>query len=230
MKKGIRCNETHYTNGIDRTRITYEFLSDDGNTPASCTVRLGDLDPISGERITDLSFFKEYYRLVDHEVMRNVQAARPDYTSSEKVRRKKLREAFIEEFTMDHGYAPSMADVLDVMDHQEQERYHLSLDALTDKETGRNNTDRHMAFSVPFSAEADESVCMQALREVAASLTGRKAEVYQAMIQRAAGSQMRLRFSEIAKRWGVAPKQINKDQQKIMEMVRKRAKELQAED
>lgn len=50
------------------------------------------------------------------------------------------------------------------------------------------------------------------------------------MIQRAAGSQVRLRFSEIAKRWGVAPKQINKDQQKIMEMVRKRAKELQAED
>ena len=67
---------------------------------------------------------------------------------------------------------------------------------------------------------------MQALREVAVSLTGRKAVVYEAMIQRAAGGQERLRFSDIAEKYGAAPKQITKDQERIMAMVRKRAEEL----
>ena len=67
---------------------------------------------------------------------------------------------------------------------------------------------------------------LQALQEVAASLTGRLAEVYEAMIQRAAGGQKRVRFSEIAGKWGVSPVQITKDQKRIMEMVRRRADEL----
>ena len=58
----------------------------------------------------------------------------------------------------------------------------------------------------------------------------RKAEVLEAMLQRAAGGKVRLRFSDIAEKWGVSPKQITKDQEKIMEMVRRRAEELRKMD
>ena len=98
MKKGIRCNETRFTNGEDRDRIRYEFLSDDGNTPSSCTVRLGDIDSLTGEPVTDVTFFREYYRLVDHQVHKNLQAARRDSTQEQKVRCERERKAYTEAF------------------------------------------------------------------------------------------------------------------------------------
>jgi len=229
MKKGIRCNETRYVNGADRDRIRYEFLSEDGAVPSSCTVFLGDTDPLTGEEITDVTFFREYHRLVDHQVRKNLSAVRRDYSPAEKALRKRRKEEYATAFTAEHGYAPSRSDVLYYLDQSEPERYHLSLDSLVDEETGGDDLERHAFFSVPSFADAEESVQMQALREVAAGLSGRKAEVYEAMIQRAAGGQARLRFSDIAKKWGVAPKQITKDQQRIMDMVRRRAAELMAD-
>ncbi len=229
MKKEIRCNETRYTNGADRDRIRYEFLSDDDLTPSSCTIRLGDTDPLTGDAITDLTFFREYYRLVDHQVMKNVQAARLGYTSAEKASRDQRKADFIAVFTAEHGYAPSKADVLYHLDQLEPERWNLSLDSLTDEEDGSDDLDRHAVFSAPAAPDEPESIELRALREVAATLSGRKAEVYEAMLQRAAGGQERIRFVDIAKKWGVAPKQITKDQERIMAMVRRRAKELKEE-
>ena len=231
MKKGIRCNETRYINGKDRDRISFEFVSDDGITPASCTVRLGDIDPMTGERITCVTVLQEYHKLVDHEVMKNLLAVRPCYTREQKARRRALMKGFITAFTAEHGYAPSKDTVLWWLEQQEGERWNLSLDLLiNDEEDGDDDLDRHDAFSVPAFMDREETIEEQALREVAESLTGRKAEVYEAMIQRAAGGQVRLRFSEIAKKWGVAPKQITMDQERIMERVRKRAEELRREE
>ena len=228
MKKSIRCNETRYVNGGDRDRIRYEFVTEDGVTPSSCVIRLGDTDPRTGEKITDLTFFREYHRLVDHQVRKNLDAIRPGYTTGEKARRQRRKEAIIAAFVMEHGYAPSTSDVLWWLEEEEPERYNLPLDCLVDEEDGSDDLNRHAAFSIPFEEE-EESAGLQALREVAAELTRRKAEVYEAMIQRAAGGQVRVRFSEIARKWGVSPKQINKDQEKIKEMVRKRARELMEE-
>ncbi len=231
MKKGIRCNETRYINGKDRNRIRFEFLSDDGVTQSSCTIRLGDIDPMTGERITCVTVMQEYHRLVDHEVMKNLQAARPGYTREQKARRRALLQKFTAAFTAEHGYAPSKDTVLWWLEQQEGERWNLSLDMLiNDEEDGDDDLDRHAAFSVPSSTDREETLEEQALREVAASLTGRKAEVYEAMIQRAAGGQVRLRFGEIAQKWGVAQAQITKDQQRIMEKVRRRAEELKREE
>ncbi|MBR0267227.1 MAG: hypothetical protein IJQ71_07270 [Clostridia bacterium] len=228
MKKGLRCNETWYVDGINRDRIRYEFVTEDGVTPSSCMIRLGDTDPRTGEKITDLTFFREYHKLVDHQVMKNNDAMRPGYTSAEKARRMQRKEAIIATFAAEHGYAPSTSDVLWWLEEEEPERYNLPLDCLVDEEDGSDDLNRHAAFSIPFEEE-EESAGLQALREVAAELTRRKAEVYEAMIQRAAGGQVRVRFSEIARKWGVSPKQINKDQEKIKEMVRKRARELMEE-
>ena len=230
MKKGIRCNETRFTNGEDRDRIKFEFLSDDGNTPSSCTVRLGDVDPVTGQPVTDLTFFREYYRLVDHQVHKNLKAERPEYSPQVKAWRDREKAAFIEAFTMRWGYTPSKDDVLYHLEQLQKERWNQSLDTFVSQDTGESTLDWHMEFSVPSGMDEDLPMELQALREVAASLTGRRAEVYEAMILRAAGGKERIRFSDIARKWGVSPKQITKDQEKIMEMVRRRAKEIQQED
>ena len=229
MRKGIRCNETRFTNGEDRNRIRYEFVTEDGVTASGCVVRLGDTDPLTGEPLTDLTFFREYYRVVDHEVHQNLKAARPSYTPEERARREQEKQAFVSAFVRRWGYAPSKDDVLFHLDQLERERYVLSLDSFVDGETGDDMLDHCPAVSTS-REEPEESPEMQALREVAESLTGRKAEVYEAMIQRAAGGKARLRFGEIARKWGVAQAQISKDQQRIMEMVRRRAERLRLEN
>lgn len=226
MKKGIRCNETRFTNGEDRDRIRYEFLSDDGNTPSSCTVRLGDVDPVTGEKVMDVTFFREYYRLVDHQVHKNLQAERLEYTPLQKARRETEKAAYIKAFAEYWGYAPSKDDVLYHLEQLEEERWNQSVDSFVSHDTGESTLDWHPEFSVLAEMDVEIPLQLQALREVAASLTGRKAEVYEAMIQRAAGGKERIRFSEIAKKWGVAPKQITKDQERIMEMVRRREAEI----
>ena len=226
MKKGIRCNETRNDSREGRDRIRYQFLSDDGTTPSSCTIRLGDVDTVTGEAVTDVTVFREYYRLKDRQVRKNLKAERPEYTAEETARRRKAQKAFAEEFRSRWGYAPSRDDILYLMG--EPERWNLSLSVLVNEE-GKDHTFQHRELSVP-AEEEEETVEMQALREVAASLTGRRAEVYRAMILRAAGGQKRVRFSEIARKWGVSPKQITKDQEKIMEMVRRRAEEIRKED
>ena len=163
MKKGIKCNETRYVNGADRDRIRYEFVTEDGVTPSSCVVRLGDTDPRTGEKITDLTFFREYHRLVDHQVMKNNDAMRPGYTSAEKARRQRRKEAIIAAFAAEHGYMPSTSDVLWWLEGEEPERYNLPLDCLVDEEDGSDDLNRHAEFSIPF--EEEESAELQALRE-----------------------------------------------------------------
>ena len=228
MKKGIRYNETHYTNGADRDRIRYEFLTDDELTPSSCTIRLGDTDPLTGEKITDLVFFREYYRLDDHQVMKNLLASRPGYNTKQKKRRSRLKADFIAAFTAEHGYTPSRADVLWHLEQQERERWILSLDSLLDEENRSDDLDRHADFSIPAVSDEEESIQMQALREIAASLTGRRADVLEAMIQQASGSIIKLRAVDIAKKWGVTKQQIYHDEERIANLIRKKAEKLEA--
>lgn len=224
MKKGIRCNEVRFTNGDKRDRIRFEFVSDDGNTPSSCTVCVGDIDPMTGEKITDVTFFREYYRMVDHQVRENLKAERRKQTPEEIEQKEKEKETYIRTFVKQWGYAPSRDDVLYHLEQMEKEGYHLSAMVFEDDETGENIIDRQSEFCVEM--EEEESPQLQALHEVERELTGRKAEVFEAMLQRAAGGKERLRFSAIARKWGVAPKQITKDQERIVEMVRQRAKKI----
>ena len=80
MKNGIPCNETQYTPGNERNKITYRFVTGDRDIPARCTIQMGDTDPATGEQVTEVSFFREYYKLVDHEIYQNLNAKRPQYT------------------------------------------------------------------------------------------------------------------------------------------------------
>ncbi len=228
MKKGIRCNETRNDSREGRNRIRFEFLSDDGVTPASCTVQLGDIDTVTGEPVTNLTYFTEYHRLKDAQVRKNLKAERPEPTEEEIAQRKARKQACIDAFRNRWGYAPSKDDVRYLMEEQERERWNMSVSVLVN-EDGKDHTSRHKELSEPAAVEEEESVEMQALREVAASLTGRLAEVYAVMFSKANGEKGGPKFGDLADKWDVSPKRINDYQEKIKAKVRKRAEELRKE-
>jgi len=230
MKKGIRCNETRFTNKDKRDRIQFEFVTDDGNTPSSCTVSIGDIDPVTGEVITDLTFFREYYRVVDHQVHKNVYAERRECSEEEKAWREDERKRYIAAFSERWGYEPSRDDVLFHLEMLQGDRRNVSVHSFTNRETGESTLDCKVEFSALDEMDIDEPLEMQALREVAESLTGRKADVYEAMLQRAAGGKERIRFIDLARKWGVSKQQIEQDQRRIMEMVRKRTEVFRQEN
>ena len=121
-QKGIPCNEITFTPKAKRDRVIYQFVSDDGNTPSRCTVQIGDIDPISGEAITDLEFFYEYHRQADKEIHRTLANLRPEYTKEQQARRKAEADTYQAEFEEEHGYAPSRDDVRYHLQALEQER------------------------------------------------------------------------------------------------------------
>ena len=223
MKKGLPCNETRFTNGKDRNRIIYRFVTDDPNTPSSCTIRCGDTDPQTGEAITDMSFFREYYRTVDHEVYTNLKTLRPAYTPEQKAWREQKAQAFILDFEQKHGYLPSRDDIRYYLEQIEPERYNLYLDGITG-EDGEPVTEFGKEFMCPaadpFGTDLPDDIC--ALREIAAGLTGRLKAVYEAMLQKAADGSDRITYTEIAKIWGVSYNQIMKDTKKIEKMIREK--------
>ena len=82
----------------------------------------------------------------------------------------------------------------------EGEGCHPSSTVFDDDEMSKDIICEGMELCAP--KEETESLELQALREVVKELTGRKAEVYESMLQRAAGGKERVHFSAIARRWG----------------------------
>lgn len=181
--KGIPCNEYYHTVKARKDRIEFRFVNTDRNTPSECTVRLGDTDPLTGEVITDVGFFREYHRLADHQIYVNGKETRD----------------------------------------------RLSLDGLIN-DNGKSELEKKKCFSTPAcdpfaEDEPDEILC---LREVGASLTGRLADVYEALLVKYAGGKEKISFTSLAKKWGVSVTQIGFDRDKIFRMIRKAITETKA--
>ena len=223
--KGIPCNDYLHTPKARHNRIIFRFVNDDTNTPSSCTVRLGDTDPMTGEIITNIEFFTEYYRLADHQVYKNLKASRVDLTPSEKRRYKKEKTVFSESFEKEYGYKPTRSDLRDALTDRWPKTYHLSIQEIINDD-GDSKADQRKDLSEPASDpfntdEPDEIAC---LREIAASLTGRMADVYEALLVKYAGGKEKITLTSLAEKWGVSIQQICFDRDKIIRMVRKAIK------
>ena len=89
---------SHRTDKRYQNRIVFEFVTEDGNTPSTCTVRIGDKDPLTGEVITDMEFYlKEYYKVDERQVYVNVKNTRAPSTKAQLEEREKLKKKFIRE-------------------------------------------------------------------------------------------------------------------------------------
>ena len=221
--KGIPCNETRFTYGDKRKQISFRFVTDDGITPSSCTIRIGDTDPMTGEPITEMEFFQEYHRHTDSEVYRNLKAIRPAYTRNQKAWRDAEKLAFTRRFEQEYGYTPSADDVRYHMEQIEPERFHLYLDEVLQGDDGaidEYGREFKQQAEDPFGTELPDD--LYALKEVADSLTGRLRAVYEAMLQRAAGGADRMTLTDVQHEWGVSYTQIMKDTKKIEKMIREK--------
>ena len=185
MTTVIPCNDYYHTVKAKKDRIIYRFVTQDSNTPSSCAIRLGDIDPMTGEAITDVELFTEYYRMVDHEV----------YVQGKETRNR------------------------------------LSLDGMT-FDNGDDQKDRKAGFSTPAADPFDDDLPedLLGLREIAGTLTGRLADVYEALLVSYAGGKERLSMREIADKWNVHISQVYKDKDKIIRMIRERLSRTKEED
>ena len=222
-KHGIPCNEFHFTPANERDSITYQFVTDDGNTASSVTIRLGDTDPVTGEKLADLEFFRTYYRMVDKEIHSNLDCLRPEYTEEQKAWRKEEARRYREAFRKEYGYAPSRDDILWHLEQKEKNRYCLYYDGLVNvygeplteyiPDFGRRDED-------PFGTDLPDEVCE--LRELAETFTDRQKEVFDAMLTNSAGGKKRITNTELADERNVCEKAIRKSQENIIRKIRKK--------
>ena len=171
------CNDYRHTVKAKKDRIIYRFVTQDNNTPSSCAIRLGDIDPMTGEAITDIELFMEYHRMADHEV----------YVQGKETRNR------------------------------------ISLDGLVFPD-GKDMTEFIPNCGIPAADPFDEDLPddILALREIADSLTGRQADVYEALLVSHAGGQARSSMREIADKWDVHISQVYKDKDRIIRMIKEK--------
>ena len=149
-------------------------------------------------------FLREYYRLEDSQVHRNIENSRIPYSKEQKAWREKEKQKFIRDFEQEHGYRPSADDIL----------YHLEQIMNNEGEPVDEFGDEFIRYDTdPFGADLPDDIC--ALREIADSLTGRLRAVYEAMLQRAADGAGRMTLTDVQHEWNVSYTQIMKDTKKI---------------
>ena len=169
------------------------------------------------------------------QVRKNLRYERLKLTKEEQAARRKEKAAYMMSFREEHGYFPSKDDVRLHMEKVEPERWNMYISALVEKENEEEKEDcedREKKLSIPFEEMDSEEVSleMQALQEVVASLTGRLALVWEAMILRSAGGSERLRFKDLADMWDISQKRVSEYRDKIERMISKRAEELRKEE
>ena len=230
QKKTCRCNETQFVAKKNWNVLSYDFVSDDGVVPSSCTIRLCDVDPLTGEKIADLTVFSGYYEAVNQEVRTNLKQIRPERTKKEIAARKRAGEEYAAIFEQKYGYRPSRDDITLYLDEKEGPRSLLSYDA-TVNENGESYLESVGAFSNPFQDPFEDKIPVElrALRDVAASLSGRLADVYSALLARYDEDEEKVKFIDLAEKWNVSPAQITKDIKKIGNLVKAKAAELSEE-
>lgn len=103
----------------------------------------------------------------------------------------------------------------------------LYLDGILNDE-GENKSEEQ--FSVPEDnpfEEVPETILR--LREVAASLNERQADIYEALLMKYSGGKEKITMSDLAKKWGVSVTRLCRERDRMIKMIRKRLKGQESE-
>ena len=227
MKKVIRCNDTQVIPKKDWGSIQYDFVSDDGLTPSSVKICLGDPDPMTGEPLADLTLFEKYHQFGYRQVRTNLKQIRPERTKKELAARRQAGREVAEEFEKRYGYPPSKDDVAYLLEEREGSRNAVSLDAMRNSE-GESCLENIRVASVPFEDPFDDGLSVQerAFYMVTESLTGRLKEVLEVLVGKTDENGKKLRLQDLAAKWNVSPATVTKYKEKIFDLVRQKAAEL----
>ena len=110
MKKPYPCIETKKADPEKRNQIRFFFVGGDDNKSSkyagaeegnriasSYIVMVGDIDPLSGEIITQ-KMIDEYYKEEDKQIRTNLKFERRGFTNKEQAERRKIKKEFMETF------------------------------------------------------------------------------------------------------------------------------------
>ncbi len=163
--------------------------------------------------------------MIDHEIYAYWKDRRPTLTPEEKKQREEKKAAFAATFEKQYGYRLSDADLRWMTDDFMPERYSASIEWYRDQEDNPE-ADRISGLGIPCEDPSSENEPEEILRlrEIAASLSGRLADVYEALLVKYAGGKNKLSLKAIAEKWGVSTAQIYKDKDKIIQMIQESIK------
>ena len=221
MKSSPICNERIFIGLKGQDRITYTFVTDNEITPSSVTIRCGDRDPMTGRDIPEICF-REYHRIRNREIYHNSKAERSPFTAKEKEERNRERRHIAETFRKEHGYMPGEDTVEYLLEKKWGCRYNIHLEAVRD-EYGDSMAECCLPMEDPAAQEefiGNETDEILMLREFASSLRGRLLDVYRMMLEKAAGGAGGRLGKDLAKKWGISPSMIVKDERKIIRMLK----------
>ena len=218
----LKCNDT-WDFRTELKAISYEFVTVDGNTPDGCVIRPGDIDPITGEVITE-EFFEEYRKILHEEAIMNIEAERLPYSRKEQALRRQQRADIAAE--LEAMGCEVTRDAIDCqLDGIWGNRYNIHIDAIncdTEEESALGkllcfaDDDAEKAFR---RAEFDE---IELLEKIVAGFTPRQKEVFDLMLDEMRGTENCVgRCLELSAKYGISPAAITKSKKAIREKIRK---------
>ena len=215
--KGIPCFEYSEVGPKGQNRIDYRFVTGDEEIVSNFRVSLGDTDPMSGEKITDLTLFQEYRRMRNQEVYGNKKAIAMPLSAREKEVRRELQVRISAEFKQEFGYEPDNGTLKWLLNEAAPRKYRLEIDSFVTEE-GISWADCMAAFA-DSSAEEDflevENDGMDPIEAFAATLDEKELEMFRLLQMKADGCNMHGMICYLARKWGMEQYQVTRMKQRI---------------
>lgn len=225
--KGFPCFEYSEIGPKGQNRIDFRFVTGDEEIASHVRVSLGDTDPLTGEKIIDVTIFQEYRRMHNQEVYGNKKAVVPPLSAREKEARCELRNRIAAKFRQEFGYMPDKGTLKWLLSEQAPREYRLEIDSFVTEE-GDSWADCVAAFADPSAEEAfreAENNGENLLESFAETLDERELEMFRLLQMKADGCDMHGMICHLAAKWGMEQYKVSRMKARIGRKFREFIKE-----
>ena len=229
--KGIPCFDYREIGPKNENTIGYQFVSGDTEKPIeipfSAKVSLGDIDPLTGEQITDVTFFHESRIIHNEQVYQNKKARCVPLTDREKAMRRKFRKRLAEDFEQKYGYPPTKKMLNDLMAQKCPRTYRMEIDAQK-FDDGDTKSDRMTIFAdrnTENILRKIENGGLSLLESFAETLDDREREMFDLLQMKSDGDNMYGMINSLAEKWGIEQYKVTRMKLRIGKKLLKYMKE-----
>ena len=213
MKKGIPCFDNSFVKVENETILNYEFVCGDEEIASSRRVFLGDVDPMTGEKITDREIFSEIRRIQYGQADCNRRADCAPWTKSEKEARNEMRREIAEAFEREHGYAPDAETLEWLLKEQWPKKHRVQMDAFINEE---GNTFREYLMKLEDPSAAEDVWRVEcSFDEFEKTLDEKECELFQLLLRKANGFCMCGGINDLAAKWGMEQYKVSRMKKKV---------------
>jgi len=222
MKKGIPCFDYFEVGVKGQSRIDFQFVSEGDEVVSSSMVSLGDVDPLTGEALTDLTFFREYHLQRNREVYRNKREFFCPESGKVKRARQALREQIAADFERNYGYAPDAGTLSWLVSEKMPKQYRRELDGMYNDE-GEYRTDCSAEFADPVAESAFRRIEEEghSLDDFEKTLSPFQQDVFRLFRMKSEGIPVHGMGKRIAEKWGKEKSAVSKAKLQVGELLKR---------